>query len=64
MKEERVINYYVLCNKLKDVIRTGWKDWKVNRERIESVAEHIFGVQMLAIAIKSEYQGMVFLLIG
>ena len=56
MKEERVINYYVLCNKLKDVIRTGWKDWKVNRERIESVAEHIFGVQMLAIAIKSEYQ--------
>lgn len=32
MKEERVINYYVLCNKLKDVIRTGWKDWKVNRE--------------------------------
>lgn len=24
-KEERVLNYYVLCNKLKDVIRTGWK---------------------------------------
>lgn len=56
MKEERVINYYVLCNKLKNVIRTGWKDWKVNRERVESVAEHIFGVQMLAIAMKSEYQ--------
>ena len=56
MKEERVINYYVLCNKLKDVIRTGWKDWKVKRERVESVAEHIFGVQMLAIAMKSEYE--------
>lgn len=55
-KEENVIKYYVLCNKLKDVIRTGWKDWNVKRERIESVAEHIFGVQMLAIAIKSEYE--------
>ena len=55
-KEESVINYYVLCNKLKDVIRTGWKNWKVKRDRIESVAEHIFGVQMLAITMKSEYQ--------
>lgn len=56
MKEQNVVNYYVLCNKLKNVVRTGWMDWKVNRERIESVAEHIFGVQMLAIAMKSEYQ--------
>ncbi len=55
-KEENVINYYVICNNLKNVIRTGWKDWNVQRERIESVAEHIFGVQMLAIAMKSEYQ--------
>ena len=55
-KEAKVVNYYVLCNKLKDVVRTGWKDWNVNRNRIESIAEHIFGVQMLAIAMKSEYQ--------
>ena len=55
-KEEKVINYYVLCNKLKNLVRTGWVDWKVKRERLESVAEHIYGVQMLAIAIKSEYQ--------
>ncbi len=54
-REQSVINYYVLCNKLKNVIRTGWTDWKVKRDRIESVAEHIFGVQMLAIAMKSEY---------
>ncbi len=54
-KEKNVINYYVLCNKLKNVIRTGWKDWNVQRERLESVAEHIFGVQMLAISMKSEY---------
>lgn len=55
-KEQKVVNYYVLCNKLKDVIRTGWIDWKVQRERVESIAEHIFGVQMLAIAMKSEFE--------
>jgi putative hydrolase of HD superfamily len=55
-KEENVIKYYVMCNKLKNVIRTGWKNWNVERERVESVAEHIFGVQMLAIAMKSEYE--------
>lgn len=55
-KEQNVINYYVICNRLKNVIRTGWKNWNVQRERIESVAEHIFRVQMLAIAMKSEYQ--------
>ena len=55
-KEKNVVNYYVLCNKLKNVIRTGWVDWKVQRDRIESIAEHIFGVQMLAIAMKSEYE--------
>ena len=55
-KETNVIRYYVLCNKLKDVIRTGWKDWNVERKRVESIAEHIFGVQMLAIAMYSEYK--------
>lgn len=54
-KAESVVKYYVLCSKLKDLIRTGWKDWKVERHRIESVAEHIYGVQMLAIAMKSQY---------
>jgi len=55
-KETNVIRYYVLCNKLKDVVRKGWKDWNVERQRVESVAEHIFGVQMLAIAMYSEYK--------
>lgn len=55
-KAENVVRYYVLCNKLKDVIRTGWKNWNVKRERLESVAEHIYGVQMLAVAIQSEYK--------
>ncbi len=55
-KEQKILNYYVLCNKLKNIIRTGWKDWNVQRERIESIAEHVYGVQMLAIAMKSEYE--------
>lgn len=55
-KEQNVINFYVLCNKLKNIIRTGWKDWNVKRDRIESVAEHIYGTQMLALAMQSEYK--------
>ena len=55
-KEEKVVNYYVICNRLKNVIRKGWQDWNVKKNRVESVAEHIYGVQMLAIAMKSEYK--------
>ena len=56
MKEKNVINFYVLCTKLKNVIRTGWKDWNVQRDRLESVAEHIYGTQMLALAMHSEFE--------
>ena len=52
---ENVVNYYIFCNKLKSVLRKGWQDWSVKRERLESVAEHIYGVQMLAIAMRSEF---------
>jgi len=55
-EEERVLRYYVLCNKLKTLIRTGWKDWHITAPRLESVAEHIYGVQMLAIAMQSEFK--------
>lgn len=55
-KAQNVIRYYVICNQLKNLIRTGWKNWHVNRERIESVAEHVYGVQMLALAMYSEYE--------
>lgn len=53
---ENVIKYYVLCNKLKNLIRKGWLDWKVKSDRIESVADHVYGTMMLAIAMKSEYK--------
>lgn len=55
-REKSVIEFYLMCNKLKRVIRTGWQDWNVKAERLESVAEHIYGVQMLALAMKSQYQ--------
>lgn len=54
-KVENVLKYYVFCNRLKNLIRKGWLDWKVDAERLESVAEHVYGVQMLAIAMKSEF---------
>lgn len=53
-KIKTILDYYVLTSKLKDVIRSGWKAWGVKRERLESVAEHIYGTCMLAIAIWSE----------
>lgn len=55
-KEKNVIEFYVLANKLKDVVRTGWKDWGVKRFRVESIAEHIYGVQMLAVAMCNEFK--------
>lgn len=47
--------FMYFATNIKNVIRTGWVDWKIKRERIESVAEHIFGVLMLAVAVWSEF---------
>jgi len=55
-KIKNVLKFYVLCNSLKDVVRTGWKVWNVKRNRLESVAEHIYGVQMLALAMYKEFE--------
>jgi len=53
---KNVIHFYTLCNKLKDTIRKGPLTWNANRERIESVAEHVYGVQMLAISIYYQFK--------
>lgn len=55
-KPEIVVEYYVLCHKLKNTIRTGWERWDVKADRLESVAEHVYGVMMLAVVMQSEYQ--------
>lgn len=51
------LKFYLLATELKDKIRSGWKSniWNVERERLESVAEHIYGCCILAIAIDSEF---------
>lgn len=54
-KIKDVMSFYALCSKLKDTIRKGPVTWNANRERIESVAEHIYGVQMLAISIYYQF---------
>lgn len=53
LKAKKVIEYYMYCNSLKNKIRTGWIMWNVQKERIESIAEHIYSVQMLAIAMSN-----------
>jgi len=53
---KNVLEFYYLTCQLKELIRSGWNQWNVPAERRESVAEHIFGTCMLAIAINSEYE--------
>ena len=55
-RAKSVLEFYALANRLKDVIRSGWEDWGLRRDRLESVAEHIYGTQMLAIAVYGEYK--------
>ena len=55
-KEKLVIEHYVLAHRLKNLIRTGWKNWNLNSERLESVAEHIYGTQQLAILMAKVYE--------
>ena len=54
-KIKDIMSFYALCSKLKDTIRKGPLIWNANRKRIESVAEHIYGVQMLAISIYYQF---------
>ena len=61
MEKSKIINaikFYLLATELKDKIRSGWKRdvWNIERERLESVAEHIYGTCILAIAIDSEFE--------
>ena len=55
-KEEIVSSLFYFTNKLKDKIkRNGWHQKGIKRFRVESVADHIFGCQMLAYAMYSEF---------
>ena len=54
-KIENTLIYYLIESSLKDVERTGWKDWHVKRHRLESVSDHVFATQQLAFAVWSEF---------
>ena len=54
-KIKNLLQFYLLATELKEKIRSGWKIWNIEKERVESVAEHIYGVCILAIAIDSEF---------
>ncbi len=60
MQEKKLKNamrFYLLATQLKYKIRSGWdeKHWNVSKERIESIAEHVYGTCILAISIDSEF---------
>ena len=55
-KAKNVVEFYTLTNILKTTIRKGWLNWHVKAERVESVAEHVYATQMLALAMYSEYE--------
>jgi len=55
-KIKNICDFYVITQKLKNTLRTGWVIWKISADRIESVAEHIYGTQMLAFVINSEFE--------
>lgn len=54
-KINKVLDFYLITNTLKDKIRSGVELWHISKDRLESVAEHVYGVCMLAIALDSEY---------
>ena len=59
--EERLKNsmrFYLLATQLKYKIRSGWDEnhWNVSKERLESIAEHVFGTCILALSIDSEFK--------
>lgn len=57
-KLQDAMRFYLLATQLKYMIRTGWDKthWKVNKERLESIAEHVYGTCILAISIDSEFE--------
>lgn len=59
--EERLkstMRFYLMATQLKYKIRSGWDKthWNVSKERIESIAEHVYGNCILALSIDSEFE--------
>lgn len=56
-KINNAMKFYLLATQLKYKIRSGWDQnhWHVKSERIESIAEHVYGTCILAISLESEF---------
>ena len=52
--DNNVLRFYLDTYALKNVIRTGWNEVGISCERLESVAEHIYGCLILILALDSE----------
>lgn len=52
-----VLKFYMMATQLKYKIRSGWDNlhWNISSQRRESIAEHIYGACILAIAMDSEF---------
>lgn len=52
------MRFYLLATQLKYKIRSGWNKthWNVSKERLESIAEHVYGTCILALSIDSEFK--------
>ena len=55
---EDAMRFYLLATQLKYKIRSGWDEthWNVSKERLESIAEHVYGTCILALSIDSEFE--------
>lgn len=51
---KNVINFYMMSNNLKNVIRKGWQEVGIPRDKIESVADHVCGTMILSLGIIEE----------
>ncbi len=54
-KIENTLKFYFMCNRLKNILRTGWVNWNLERDRVESIAEHVYGTEALAIAMNDQF---------
>lgn len=58
LRYAKAMRFYLLATKLKYRIRSGWDSthWNVNYERLESIAEHVYGTCILALCLDSEFE--------
>ncbi len=53
MKED-AFKFYFKATQLKDILRQGAVQWNVKKNRLESIAEHVYGCLILVISLHSE----------